>query len=156
MKEFHLIWTVNGKVIHGNDLATGKWADEIFSFGPLFPGTVTDWKSVFVTSSAGTDRTDFVIGNICLRLQADAETLATLNRLAISGHGVQVSFNEGKSYVCLSMNPTHISPHAIITNPGTVLGPYDTARFHFRVSIPEDFVITGKLPFRINLTFDVM
>ena len=46
---------------------------------------------------------------------------------------------------------------AIITNTVTgILGPYDTLRFKFRVSVPSDYATLGKISYRIGIDFDVL
>ena len=155
--EFHLIWTVDGETVHGYDAISGTRKSGIFSHGPLFPWITTDWKTAFVSSSCAFDRTEFSLTSIKLFLQADPDTLQIFSDLAGNGFGVQVSFNEGWDYICLTGNPKFIAPAAIITSPAAVgvMGPYDTLRFQFRISLPEDFAPTGKLLYRIGIDFEV-
>lgn len=157
MNDLQLIWTANGKTYRGYDPATTGDADEIFSHGPIFPGTITDPKAVFVTSSCIYDRSGTSLYNLSLFLEADTETLKTLTKLAVLGHGVQVSFDDGWTWRSLTNAPTFIDRRAIITSPEAgVLGPYDTMKLKFRVSVPSDFMFMGKLSYRIGVDFDVL
>lgn len=157
MTDLHLIWTANGKTLHGYDPAAAAEADEIFSHGPIFPGTITEPKTVFVTSCCLYDRSEVFLYNLALFLEADEATTKTMVKLAVRGHGVQVSFDDGWSWRSLTRSLTFIDRNAVITNPETgILGPYDTMRLKFRISVPDDFGFVGKLSYRIGVDFDVL
>jgi hypothetical protein len=157
MNDLQLIWTANGKTLHGYDPATTADLDEIFSHGPIFPGTITEPKTVFVTSSCIYNRCEISLYNLALFIEGDDDTVKTLTKLAVRGHGVQVSFDDGWNWASLTRSLSFIERRAIITNPGSgVLGPYDTLKLKFRVSVPDDFGFTGKLSYRIGVDFDVL
>lgn len=157
MTDFQLIWTANGKTLHGHDTTTATEVDEIFSHGPIFQGTITDPRTVFVTSSCIYNRSEISLYNLALFLESDVETMKTLVKLATRGHGVQVSFDDGWTWTSLTSSLVFLERKAVITNPSAgILGPYDTIKLKFRVSVPDDFGFVGKLSYRIGIDFDVL
>ena len=157
MTELHLVWTAAGKVARGFEPAEAAWRDEVFSHGPLFPGLVTEWKTIFLTSSCIYDQSQFTLTDLRLFVDADEGTLATIRALAETIHGIQVSFDDGATYICLTDKPALVGPGAFVSNPGrTELRPFDTAKFKFRISIPDNFTFTGKLSYRIGADFDAL
>lgn len=156
MNELHLIWTANGVTLKGQDGAQA-WHDELFSHGPLFPGTVTDWKTVFLTSSCAYDKSDYVLSDLAIYVETDKDTLTLIRDLAAREYGIQVSFDKGQTVQCLTDTPVFLPPGSIPANTGSAeLRPYDTAQFQVRMCVPADFTKVGKFSFRIAATFEVL
>jgi hypothetical protein len=153
----HVIWTVNGQVLRGIDLADGQWKNAIFNFGVTFPNKLTEPKEVLLTTNALRRRSADILTGVKLRLDGDDATLALFRAWDASGYGIEISMDGGVTYSRLSEAGMDLKASAISMDAvDGQLGPLDTARLLLRARIPASYSTYGKLNFRLAVDCDVI
>lgn len=153
----HILWYSGSEMLQGLDMPSQKWKQGHFSYGPGFPGEVTEARQLVLSTSALFRSTFDVLVDCTLHLEAAEEVLNLLDSVwPESGGGVEVSFDNGVTWQLLTSAPLPVR----VVVPGTTkttqdLSPFDSIWILVRVKVPIDYTVYGPLDFAIGLDCDV-
>lgn len=161
----HLIWTMNGVQLRG--MSDGVWNDGSLLHGVSHPGRVSASRDIRLQSSARADHTFEKLTGVRLYLDGTDEELQIVQEVwPALGGGIEISFNDGRSYQLFSTVVGYKSnPNTWLLLPAEaaglngqdgVLGPFDSAHMFLRYRVPAESNDFRLYQVRLEADFDVV
>lgn len=153
----HILWTYNGRVLHGLDLADATWKDDTFNFGVGFPDKITEARELQLQSSARRRRSYDILTGVELYLTGDPQLLSMITELwPALGCGIDLSQDGGATFQLIRGRVPLLASAVGMDAQDGELGPFDTARLVMRARIPGSYQEYGRLKFGLAIDCDVI